>query len=144
MRNVGEYHDLYVHSNKLLLADVFENFRNISITIESSYHQYWDLNNLYGWAMSQKVPVNNFEWIKDTFQFIAGFIKNYNEENDGEYFLKFMFDILKNYMNFIIIYHFYKKEWRLEKSKVMRLIYMTKLNMLSTNIKSWTNFEKSS
>ena len=38
--------------------------------------------------MLQKLPVNNFEWIKDTFQFIEDFIKNYNEENDEEYFLK--------------------------------------------------------
>ena len=36
---------------------------------ESSYMQYFDVNNLYGWAISQKLPVNNFEWIKDTFQF---------------------------------------------------------------------------
>ena len=27
---------------------------------ESSYSQYWDLNNLSGRAMSQKLPVNNF------------------------------------------------------------------------------------
>ena len=32
--------------------------------------------------MSQKLPVNNFEWIKDTSQFNEDFIKNYNEESD--------------------------------------------------------------
>ena len=33
---------------------------------ESTSIQYWDVNNLHGWKMSQKLPVNNFEWIKDT------------------------------------------------------------------------------
>ena len=44
---------------------------------ESSYLQYWDVSNLYSWAMSQ-----NSEWIKDTSQFNEDFIKNYNEESD--------------------------------------------------------------
>ena len=31
---------------------------------ESSYLQYWCKKNLYGWAMSKKLLVNNFERIK--------------------------------------------------------------------------------
>ena len=55
---------------------------------ESSYLQYWDVNNLYGWAMSQKLPVNKFEWIKNTSKFNKDFIKNYNEKSDEGYFLE--------------------------------------------------------
>ena len=33
IKNVGEFHDLYVQSDTLLLADVFENFRNICLEI---------------------------------------------------------------------------------------------------------------
>ena len=38
--------------------------------------------------MSQKLPVNNFEWIKNTSQFNEDFMKNYNEESDDGYFLE--------------------------------------------------------
>ena len=33
---------------------------------ESPYIQYWDVNSLHGWAMLQKLPINNFGWIKHT------------------------------------------------------------------------------
>ena len=55
---------------------------------ESSYLKYWHVSNFYGWAMSQKLPVNKFEWIEDTSQFNEDFIKKYNEESDEEYFLE--------------------------------------------------------
>ena len=156
-KNLGEYHDLHLKSDTLLLADAFKNFRKMCLIIyelgyakflsapglpwqaalkkteiklqllnvidmllmvqkrirggicnaiyryakannkymndydknkESSYLKYWDVNNLYGWAMSQKLPVNNFEWIEDTSQYNEGFIKSYNEESDKGYFLE--------------------------------------------------------
>ena len=33
LKNIGDYNDLYVQSDTLLLADVFENFRNKCIEI---------------------------------------------------------------------------------------------------------------
>ena len=44
--------------------------------------KYCDVNNLYGWAMLQKLPVNKFEWIEEKN------IKNYNEEHDERYFFE--------------------------------------------------------
>ena len=60
-----------------------------------SYLQYWDVNHLYEWVMLQKLPVNNFEWIEDTYQFNQDFIKNFNEESDELYFLEVDFQHLE-------------------------------------------------
>ena len=38
--------------------------KNYDKNIESSYLTYLDANNLYGWAMFQKLPVNGFKWKK--------------------------------------------------------------------------------
>ena len=40
------------------------------------------------WTMSQKLPVNNVEWIEDTSQFNRDFIKNCNRKSDEGYFLE--------------------------------------------------------
>ena len=157
LKNLGEYDDLYVQSDTLLLADVFESFRNTCLKVyeldpahllslpglawqaclkkrniklelltdydmllmveegirggichsihrhakanekymknydenkESSYIQYLDANNLYGWAMSQKLPVNGFKWINDVSEINEEFITNYDENNDKGYILE--------------------------------------------------------
>ena len=156
LENSGDYHDLYVQSDTLLLADVFENFRdmclkeyeldpahflslpglawqaclkktNIELELltdydmllmveegirggichsihryakannkymknynnneDSSYIQYLDANNLCGWAMSKKLPANNFRWLdSDKINEInEEFIKSYNENEDKGY-----------------------------------------------------------
>ena len=154
-KNQGDYHDLYVKNDTILLADVFENFRNkcieiyeldpahflsapwqaclkkagvklelltdidMSLIVEkgirsgicqvihkyakannkylknfdkntesSSYLMYLDANNQYGWPMSQKLPVNGFEWVKKLSKFDEHFIKNYDVNSDKGYFLE--------------------------------------------------------
>ena len=84
--------------------------KNYEKNKESSYLQYWDVNNLYRLAMPQKLLVNNFEWIEDTSQFNEDFIKTVMNKVMKDIFLKLMFDILKTHVNFIMIYHFYQEE----------------------------------
>ena len=55
---------------------------------ESSYRNYWDVNKLHGWVTSQKLPVNNFEWIEETSQLNEDFIKKSKEKSDEGYFLE--------------------------------------------------------
>ena len=54
--------------------------KNYDKNIESSYLMYLDGNNLYRWAMSQKLPIDGFKWIKQLSEFNEDFIKNYDEK----------------------------------------------------------------
>ena len=40
-----------------------------------SYFLFWHVKYFYGWAMLQRLPVNNFEWIEVTFQLNEDFIE---------------------------------------------------------------------
>ena len=71
----------YAKANNKYMKDYNKN-------IESSYIQYLDANNLYGWAMSQKLLRNNFKWVEDTSIINEDFIKNYNENSYKGYILE--------------------------------------------------------
>ena len=43
--------------------------KNYDKSIDSSYIAYLDTNNLNGWAMSQKLPINGFKWVKNLSEF---------------------------------------------------------------------------
>ena len=49
--------------------------------------------------MSQKLPVNGFEWVKNVSQFNESFIRNYNENSDIGYFLEVDIDYPKELFN---------------------------------------------
>ena len=68
-----EYVTLFIDMQNLTT-----NTWRIMIKIKNHHiFKYWDVNNLYGLAMLQKLPVNNFEGIEDTFQFKEDFIKKW-------------------------------------------------------------------
>ena len=73
--------------------------KNYNKEMESSYLQYLDANNLYGWAMSQKLPANDFEWVEEPSQFNEDFIKNYDENDNKGYFLEVDVEYSKNLRN---------------------------------------------
>ena len=64
-----------------------KHIKNYNKVEEWSYIQYLDANNLYGWAMSKKLPVNGFRWLdSDQINEInEEFIKNYNENDNKGY-----------------------------------------------------------
>ena len=67
--------------------------KNYDKNTTSSYLMYLYANNLYEWEMSQKLPVNGFEWVEKLSKFDEGFIKNKNKkkndvDNTKGYFLE--------------------------------------------------------
>ena len=91
---------------------------------ESSYLQYWDVNNLYRWEVSQKLPVNDFKWVEDISEFHEGYAKSYNEESDGY--------ILEVDLQYPESLHNRHNDLPFSPESVRIELYMTKLNILFT------------
>ena len=70
---------------------------------ESSYLKYWGANNLHGWVMSQKLPVDNFQYKKKHQKLVK------------DTYLKLMLNIINICMSNTMIYHFYLKKMRIKK-----------------------------
>ena len=64
----------YAKSNNRYMKDYDE-------SKESSYIQYLDANNLYGAAMSEKLPINGFKWVNDISRINENFVGSYNKKN---------------------------------------------------------------
>ena len=55
---------------------------------ESSYIQYLDANNLYGAAMSEKLPMIGFKWVSDILGKDKKFVKSYDKNSSKGYILE--------------------------------------------------------
>ena len=96
---------------------------------ELSYINHRDVNNLYGWKMSQKLPVNNYEWIEDTSRFKKISEKATMKKMMKAIFWKLMFNIPKNSKNFIMILPFLPERMKIEQ-----------VEKLVTNLHEKTNY----
>ena len=55
---------------------------------ESSYFQDLDVNNMYGWAMSEPLPAREIKWVKNVSKIDEESIKNYDKMEISDFFLK--------------------------------------------------------
>ena len=133
----------YAKPNNKYMKDYDENKKSL-------YIQYWDVNNLYGWTTPQKLPADNFEWIKDTSQFNEDFIKNYNEESDEGYFLEVDVQYLEKLHELHNDLPFLPERMKIEKVEKLvanlhdKTEYFRHIKKFKTGIKLWINFKKTS
>ena len=117
---------------------------------ELLYLKYWDVNNFYGLAMSQKLPLNNFESMEDTSRFNDDFIKNCNDGGDEGYFLEVDVQYPDKLHERHNDFPFLPVKIKLEKVERFganlhnKVEYVMHIKKFKANITSWINFEKSS
>ena len=66
---------------------------------ESSYIQYLDANNLYGMAMSEKLPIKGFKWMINISGLDENFVNSYNKNSGKGYIIKVDVDYPRELQN---------------------------------------------
>ena len=97
---------------------------------ESSYMIYMDANNLNGYAMSKKLPVDGFEWVEDLSTIDEDFIKNYDEDSDAVYFIEADLEYPKELHTLHSDLPFLPERMKLNKCKKLICNLYDKKNML--------------
>ena len=92
--------------------------------------------------MSQKLLVNNFEWIKDLFQFKENFLNNYYEKSDEGYFLRSDGQYLKKLHELHNDLSFLSERMKIEKvRKLVAILHdKTKYVIHKRNLKQALNY----
>ena len=103
---------------------------------ESSYIQYLDANNLYGMAMSEKLPIKGFKWMVDISGIDENFVKSYNKDNGKGYILKVDVDYPRELQNLHCDLPFLPEKMVVNTLKVHQVIEFDQEAWL----KEYTNF----
>ena len=90
--------------------------KNYDSTKPSSYLMYVDANNLYGYAMSKKLPTGDFQWIEDTSILTEDYIKSYDENSDTGYLIVVDFTYSKDLYEKHIYLLFLPEKIKIDKS----------------------------
>ena len=98
----------YAKANNKYMKNYDENIKSLCLI-------YLDGNNLRGWAMYQKLPVNDFEWVKKLSKFEECFIKSYEENSGKGYFLEVDAEYQKTLFNLHSDLPFLPKRQKIEK-----------------------------
>ena len=93
--------------------------KNYDENKESSYVQYLDANNLYGWTISQKLPVNGFKRVNNEIN--EEFIKNYDENSDKDYIIEVNVKYAIKLLDLHCDLPFLPKGMKIDKCKKTRL-----------------------
>ena len=73
-----------------------KHMENVNTNVKSTFLEYLDANNLYGYAMCKKLPVSNFKWSNDLNKYTQEYIQNYNLNFDHGAILEVDIDYTKH------------------------------------------------